>query len=49
MINRENRNKILPEVKPVENIRASRIPCKRKTFFHIDCKTMHMSNRILFE
>ena len=43
----------LSELKPVENINkiSQRFleitPVKRKSFLHINCKNMHMSNRIL--
>ena len=56
MIDREKRNKTLSEVKLVENINKNlqsflesflEVPCKRKSFFHVNCETMDMSTRIL--
>ena len=47
------RSKTLSEVKPVKReVRIRRVfrgyvPRKRKSFFHINYETMHMSNRIL--
>ena len=53
VIDRGKRSKTLSEVKPVENI--SKNPqsfleissIQKKFFIYINCKTMHMSNRIL--
>ena len=52
VIDRGKRNKTLSEVKPVKNI--SKNPqsffeislMQKKSFFYMNCKTMHMSNRI---
>ena len=55
VIDRRKGNKTLSEVKPVENISKNPqsfldiSPVKRKSFLHINCKIMHMNNRILFD
>ena len=52
VINRGKRIKTLNEVKAVENISKNPqilVPYKRKPFLHINCKTMHMINRILLD
>ena len=52
MIDGGKRSKTLSQVKPVKNISKSpqsfleMVPCKRNCF-HINCKSMHISNRIL--
>ena len=51
VINGGRRSKTLNEVKPVENINKKpqtflEMSCKRKSFFHITWKTMHMNRRI---
>ena len=51
-IDRGKRSKTLSKAKLVKNISKNLqsflelSPCKRKSFFHINCKTMLMSNRI---
>ena len=53
MIDTVKRTKSLNKVKPIENIsknlqRFLEIhPVKKKSFFNINCQTMHMSTRIL--
>ena len=52
VINRGKRSKTLNEIKPVENISKNLqtfldFPRQKKSFVHINCKTMHMSTRIL--
>ena len=53
MIDRGKKSKTLSEVKPVKNKSKNLqsfleiIPCKRKSFFNINCETMHMRTRIL--
>ena len=54
VIDRGNRSKALNEVKPVERIsknlqRILEVLRKRKSFFHINCKTVNMSTRILLD
>ena len=52
-MNRGKRGKVLNEVKPVENIRMYRVFLrevlrkKKKSFLHMNCKIMHISNKIL--
>ena len=43
VIDRGKRSKTLSQVKLVENISKNlqSFPCKRKSFFNINCKTMH--------
>ena len=53
VINRRKRSKTLSEVKPVEKISKNLqsfleiSPCKRKSFFNVNCETMLMSTGIL--
>ena len=47
IIDRGKRSKTLGEVKPVESISKNLQSFLRKSFLHINCKTMHMSSRIL--
>ena len=53
LIDRGKRSKTLSEVKPLEKISKNLQsflgirPCKRKSFFHINCEIMDMSTRIL--
>ena len=53
VIDRGKRSKTLSEVKPVENISKNLQSfleislVQKKSFFHINCETMHMSTRIL--
>ena len=56
MIDRGKKGKTLNEVKPVENSKNSQsfleiLPGIRKFLFvvHINCMTMHISNRILWD
>ena len=53
LIDRVKRSRPLSEVKPVENISKNpqgflKInPVKIKSFLHVNCETIHKSNRIL--
>ena len=55
VIDRGKRNKKLSEVKLIENIRKNpqfsrdKSREKRKSFFFVNSKTMHMSNRIFLD
>ena len=55
VIDRGKRNKKLSEVKLIENIRKNlqfsrdKSREKRKSFFLVNSKTMHMSNRIFLD
>ena len=53
VIDRGKISKTMSEVRPVKNINKNLqsfleiSPVQKEVFFHINCKTMHMSNRIL--
>ena len=54
MIDRGKRSKTLSEVKPVKNVSKNLqsfldISPVQNEVLHINCKTMHMSNRILLD
>ena len=55
VIKRGKGTKTLREVKPVKNISKNLQsfleinPVKRKSFFHMNCKTMYMSNRVFLD
>ena len=53
VIDREKRSKTLSEAKPIENMSKNLqslleiSPVQKEVLFHINCKTMYMSTRIL--
>ena len=55
LIDGGKRSEALAEVNPVENIskymkkHTKKVTFKRKPFPNINCKTMHMSSRILWD